>query len=82
MCQDNSGVPRSVCKKPPHGRLETVQNTRASISLCPKKKLHEAYKMKIMSVVGKGIKPQVRAVEPGDVAGRLRNREPRETDAQ
>lgn len=29
----------------------------------------KAYKMKVMSVVGKGYKSLVRAIEPGDVAG-------------
>lgn len=29
----------------------------------------KAYKMKVMGVVGRGSRPQIRAIEPGDVAG-------------
>ena len=37
----------------------------------------EAYKMKVMGVVGKGNSPHIRAIEPGDVAGMPRHRCPR-----
>ena len=81
MCQDNSGVAFLVFQKRPNTNPQSYQKGLPCHAIIPTSSTYnfpsflwigfsfKAYKMKVMSVVGKGYKSLVRAIEPGDVAG-------------